>query len=363
MGTLLNRRRYMGTGEVKPYLRFVALEDGTFKHNLDSFQYSLDEGNTWTTLAANTDTPTILAGQSVLWKGNMNPGNRNQWFLSSNKFDVEGDPRSLVYGDNFENGAAKVFMFYKLFQDCTKLIHADKLLLPLTEALASGYMRMFQGCSGLVACPTLPATTLNSTCYQYMFQNCSSLLEAPELPATTIAPGCYQYMFYGCSSMTKAPSQLPATTLQGSCYWSMFEGCSSLTATPIMSPSTIAASCCRLMFSGCQSITTFNVTLPATTIYDSCYLRMFQNCKELVTAPVLPALTLQTQCYYNMFNGCSKLNYIKAMFTDASASNCLASWVNGVASSGTFVKNSQSTFDTRGTSGIPNNWTIETANS
>lgn len=366
MGTLLNRRRYMGGGAkvVKQYLRFVALEDGTFKHNLDSFQYSLDEGNTWTTLAANTDTPTILAGQSILWKGNMSPGNRNQWFVSSNKFDVEGDPRSLIYGDNFENGNALQYLFYNLFRDCTKLVHAHKILLPLTTLAGNAYMRMFQGCSSLESCPSeLPTTSLSGNCYGYMFSGCSSLINAPEIFATTLSGNCCQYMFYNCSSLVKAPSNLYATILTNNCYQYMFEGCTSLTKTPIMSPSTIANSCCYRMFYGCKSITDSNVSLPATTIYDSCYLRMFQNCNELVTAPVLPALTLAYRCYFHMFDGCTNLNYIKAMFTDASASGCLDTWVNGVASSGTFVKNSQSTFNTRGASGIPNNWTIETADS
>ena len=218
MGQMINRRREMG-GE-KPYLRFVALEDGTFKHNLESFQYSLDEGNTWTTLAANTDTPTILAGQSILWKGNMSPGNRDQWFVSSNKFDVEGDPRSLIYGDNFENGVAQEYMFYKLFYSCTKLVHAHKILLPLTTLANQAYMRMFQGCSSLESCPSeLPAMSMTGNCYGYMFSECSSLVNAPEILATTLSSTyCCQSMFYNCSSLIKAPSNLYATTLTTFCY-------------------------------------------------------------------------------------------------------------------------------------------------
>ena len=37
-------------------------------------------------------------------------------------------------------------------------------------------------------------------------------------------------------------------------------------------------------------------------------------------------------------------------------------WVNGVASTGTFVKNSAATWDVTGTNGIPTGWTVETAN-
>jgi hypothetical protein len=45
--------------------------------------------------------------------------------------------------------------------------------------------------------------------------------------------------------------------------------------------------------------------------------------------------------------------------TDISASNCLYSWVNGVASSGTFIKNSAMTSLPGGNSGIPTKWTVE----
>jgi hypothetical protein len=60
-----------------------------------------------------------------------------------------------------------------------------------------------------------------------------------------------------------------------------------------------------------------------------------------------------------MFNGCSKLNYIKAMFTTIpSGTN---NWVSGVAATGTFVKNSEATWDVTGNDGVPSGWTIETA--
>jgi hypothetical protein len=140
-----------------------------------------------------------------------------------------------------------------------------------------------------------------------MFEDCFSLQNAPELPATTLASGCYQYMFYGCESLTTAP-ELPATTLANSCYGFMFEGCSSLT-----------------------------------------------------TAPELPATTLATSCYSAMFQGCTRLNYIKAMFTTTPSKTYTNNWVSGVASAGTFVKNSAATWDVTGVSGIPTGWTVQTA--
>ena len=82
-----NRRRYMGGGGdvdySKQYLTFEALEDGTFKHNSDALEYSLDGGSTWVSLAANTDTPTISAGNTILWRGNMSVGGNTRYFVST----------------------------------------------------------------------------------------------------------------------------------------------------------------------------------------------------------------------------------------------------------------------------------------
>lgn len=373
------------SSEPLPYLKFTALEDGTFKY-AKALEYSLD-GSTWTSLAANTASPTIHTGEYIMWRGSYTPGSGSNTFVSTGRFDAEGDPRSIIYGNNFMDGACKAYMFYKLFQDCVGLVHADMVLLPMTGLLNYAYMSMFQGCTSLVSVPVLtsatftgsstfrqmfqgctslttppalPNTPLTSYCYGSMFKGCTALTSAPTLAATTLASECYMSMFDGCTSLA-TPPDLPSTTLVKNCYNAMFKGCTSLTRTPTIAPTTVAETCCNSMFYGCSSITTFNVSLPATTLVTGCYNSMFYNCKEMVTAPVLPATTLVTYCYYMMFRGCSKLNYIKAMFTDASASNCLSNWVNGVASSGTFVKNANSTFNTRGASGIPNNWTIETA--
>ena len=102
------------------------------------------------------------------------------------------------------------------------------------------------------------------------------------------------------------------------------------------------------------------LVLPATVCSDRCYWSLFYNCTSLTTAPALPATTLAQACYQSMFTGCSRLNWIEVRFTNwyggASATNL---WVSGVqTTSGTFRCKSALP-DTRGHSGIPNNWTIE----
>ena len=90
---------------------------------------------------------------------------------------------------------------------------------------------------------------------------------------------------------------------------------------------------------------------------------MFYGCTSLTTAPELPATTLATNCYYYMFCNCTKLNYIKALFTTKPSTAYNQSWVSNVASTGTFVKNSEATWTDTGTYAVPTGWTVVTDNS
>lgn len=103
-----------------------------------------------------------------------------------------------------------------------------------------------------------------------------------------------------------------------------------------------------------------NLILPATTLTESCYKGMFSGCTSLITAPELPATTLVESCYESMFNGCTNLNYIKCLATDISATNCIYNWVQNVSSTGTFIKDANTTWPT-GASGIPSGWTTQNA--
>lgn len=313
------------------YLTFEALGEGTFtltvpagvdSNYMTSVSYSTDDGETWTTTnvdntAQTITTPTITKGNKVLWKGvgkQMYKDNTNaSKFSATCNFNANGNIMSLLYGEDFVdkttfpiNSSGNTFCY--LFSGASnKLINANNLILPATTLVAACYWNMFNNCKALTTGPELPATTLAIACYSNMFNGCSSLTTTPELPATTLANYCYQSMFNGCTALTTAPSILPATTLANCCYQGMFAGCA------------------------------------------------------LVTAPILPATTLVQDCYVGMFNYCSKLNYIKAMFTTAPSSSYTNSWTTGVASSGTFVKNSAAEWDVTGDNGVPTGWTVQTA--
>ena len=345
--------------------------------------------------------------------GNKNAANNHNYINTTGNCNVGGNIMSLLYGSSF-TGNETTFSsgtdhnLFGLFRYNTHIINTNNLLLPATSVTNYCYGYMFQSCTSLITAPTLPATTVTNRCYQSMFQNCTSLATAPALPATTLAERCYEYMFSGCTALTTAPvlsattagsyccymmfngctalttaPALPATTLATYCYLYMFNGCTSLTTAPALPATTLTASCYEQMFNNCTSLVTAPVlpattlanlcycymfygcssltaapTLPATTLTTSCYNGMFSGCTALTTAPELPATTLGTSCYQYMFQNCTNLNYIKCLATNISASSCTNEWVNGVAASGTFIKNPEMESWTTGISGIPTNWVV-----
>ena len=346
------------------YLTILALEDGlTASLSVNACQYCVDGDNNWIDLPAGTTTQTINQGQTLSFKGNLTPNSSNGigTFTISKKCNLEGNCMSMLFGDDAVNNYSldgKSCAFYNLFRDCTNIIEVSASFLPATTLSDYCYSSMFFYCRNLTTAPELPATTLVQGCYESMFKGCSSLTTAPELPATILSENCYQYMFQDCTSLTTAPSILPATRVNQGCYYSMFNGCTSLTTAPSILPATtLADSCYNQMFSGCTSLTT-GPELPATTLASTCYQNMFKGCTSLTTAPELPATTLAYNCYNQMFRDCSSLNYIKMLATDKSANGCLWNWVSGVSSTGTFVKYTNMTSLSTGTSGIPSGWTV-----
>jgi len=331
----------------KMYLTFEVIEGNTIYWKSagnptvsSNIEYSTDDGSTWESITAtSTGTPiSVEPDMKVLFKGNLtktHESNSKRLFFYTdefNSFKAYGNPMSLFYGDNFVGqttlpaDGAMGSMFY----GCNGLVDASNLVFVADTHTPFCYTRMFYSCKNLVTPPSIINGTVNTSSCSNMFYGCTSLTTAPELPATTLANSCYSSMFRNCSGLTQAP-ELPATTLADSCYQFMLAN-TSLAQAP---------------------------ALPATTLAPSCYKNMFTNCTNLTTAPELPATTLTNMCYNFMFNGCTSLNYIKAMFTTTPSTSYTSNWVSGVASAGTFVKNSAATWAVTGSNGIPTGWEVE----
>lgn len=321
-----------------PYLTFEADAEQTFRLSVavPTIEYSVDGGD-WAELG----TKTVAFGGA---KGDLRLRGKSEYGTCASisganvifnvdlfpivKVNCSGDIRTLVDYENYANANTSSAKFTNLFKDAYELVSA----------------------------PELPATDLADYCYANMFDGCISLVSAPELPATTMADHCYQGMFHDCTSLKSTPA-LPATSMAESCFACMFDGCSKLTSAADLQATSMAPNCCSEMFKDCKSLVSAP-ELPATSLADYCYVAMFWGCTSLEKAPELPATSLATGCYSNMFLNCSKLNYVKMMALSASE-NELGGWLSGVASTGTFVKNKNATWEATGVNGIPEGWTVE----
>ena len=238
-------------------------------------------------------------------------------------FNVGGDIRNIYYGNETDdhmncflvNGFRQEgvitgefhclgYLFYK-----SKVVNADKLLIPFKKIEDNGCKYMFASCSNLISAPYLPATDVGVNGYRAMFASCVNLIVAPELPATIVGYNSYNNMFASCVNLIVAPKYLPAQ------------------------------------------------------LAEYCYSSMFYNCSSLTTAPELPAKVLTQGCYGSMFLKCSSLNYIKCLATSNISIGLMTGgstvgWLAGVSQNGTFVKTAGVEWST-GSGGIPTNWTVE----
>lgn len=165
--------------------------------------------------------------------------------------------------------------------------------------------------------------------------NIMSLVYGDNFVGNTALTGTYNFcsIFKQSHCVSAENLVLPSTALTNYCYRAMFSKCTDLAVAP---------------------------ALPATTLAQGCYWYMFEEC-AITEAPDLLAETLVRECYGYMFTGCRSLSYIKCMAVSGlSAASAKTNWVNNVAASGTFVKDSSVSVSTwgRDTSGIPTNWLV-----
>lgn len=290
------------------YLTIVPRGNGSIQLSgtTNTFQYSFNSGATWNN-ATNRTSITMNDGVPLWLKGTLTVIDTNKGigkFIASTDFDVEGNPSSLIYGEDFSGKTTlPTSAFHTLFVN-QPVINTSGMA--ITAVGTNSYYQMFANCDKLVSVPKMQVSTMASDCFCGMFSNCESLITVPTdmLTATTLANNCYRGMFQRCSGLTNAPD-LSATTLANYCYENMFYGCTSLT-----------------------------------------------------NAPDLSATTLAEGCYKTMFKGCSSLNEITCLATDVSATKCTEQWVDGVAANGTFTKASGFLGWSQGVDGIPNGWTV-----
>ena len=282
-----------------------------------SISYSTDGGQTWTVKNRTSFTLAVSQGDEVLFKGSAN----RFYFYSDARYGVD-----ISISCNFSNCTCSI----KLSGNIMSLLYGDDFREKTTfptyyDDYSDMYLDYGYNFTGL----------FNGVAYtdDYHGQFCP-IEDASDLvlPAKNLSYGCYANLFNGIIYMTKAPRKIDGTTLAEYCCSNMFAG-TGITNAP---------------------------KLPATTLANYCYNGMFRGCTSLVTAPKLPAVTLSPGCYNNMFNNCSSLNKVEALFTTTPGQDYTYNWLQGVSSTGTFIKNANASWNVTGTSGVPTNWTVTT---
>lgn len=302
-----------------------------------TMQYSYD-GVNWhdwdlTALPFGGETKVYVRGVRNARFG-IDANNHNRFTFGTDAFVyVSGVVESLLNGENEVLAYRYAGILRNLFYHQTALRSAENLKFEATTVatyMQSCLSNMFEECTNLLYAPkVLPIKILSGGyMYSYMFKGCKSLLTTPILPATTLSEYCYQNMFQGCTSLISVHKH-PATTLAPYCYRSMFQDCTSLANAP---------------------------ELPVTTLARGCYIYMFKNCSSLVNAPELPANTTADYSYGGMFQDCTGLKSIRCR-AKSKADNPTNLWLSGVSSPGTFYGYSEYGWSS-GASGIPSGWTF-----
>ena len=211
----------------KQYLTFIPVEDTVFswaeRATSGHLEYSLNGGQTWVTIANGESTPTITAGNKVMWRGDLKPVYNTSSvatnggigkFSATGNYHACGNTMSLLFYDNYYG----------------------------SQLYGNDYRISFAG----------------------LFYQDTNILTAPLLPSTTLTERCYHSMFFGCTSLTVAP-ELLANTLVSYCYYSMFTRCTSLNYIKCLAISKSADRCTNGWLSDVASKGTF---VKATGIED-----------------------------------------------------------------------------------------------
>ena len=376
-----------------------------------SFEYSLDDGNTWFKVHSyEVDVDyryvTIFVDKSVKFGAKFEYDDDwydgNVGFLPprisvDTSFDVEGSVMSLMYNNEISKytGALSIPLSEMFANSTLRKINTPKTFLPARTALpdmlntssapysymfcdcyelenapdiylersgVAGFSDMFNNCQSLTKGPKIYTEIFDAFGADSMFNGCSEMTEPPELIAEnpTIGDWGMRYMFRNCIRLKTAP-RLSSTQLSPSCYAYMFFDCRTLGTAPELPATTLADGCYENMFQKCRSLMEGPSVLPATDAKPYCYLDMFKECINLEIAPEIHlSSATKSYCCQDMFFSCGALTYVKTHILTAGYSS-MNGWLDGIDTTGKLLVPSGSILNEEEFLDLlPEYWTIET---
>lgn len=299
---------------------------------------------------------TSLTNAPVANIKNLSSGTRHCQYVFRNCTNLVDASQFIIESTDSQN-----YAFYGLFNGCSYLEVAPRILINLSAEYVAAYM--FRDCTRLkdVSSVQLIGSSYgNHACY-YMFNQCAMLNNLPAMPIITeTSDYCCSYMFEGCNSLLDASSvQINCNSIATRAFESMFQNCGNL----VTLPSRIDAVSIRerglyKMFSSCTNLVTPPSRIDAINVEKRGLAGMFSNCTNLVVGPDVlldSCTTFGENALLEMFLNCSRLNHIRAIFKVPN-SGITYNWLKNVSKTGTFVTKENRSW-IGGTSGIPTGWT------
>ena len=127
-----------GPIDIANYLTIEALEDGlTASLSVNTCEYCVDGDGNWYTISAGTTTRSINIGQTLSFRGNLQPKSPLGigTFTISKKCNLIGNCMSMLFGNDAANNTSLTGMsyaFYKLFYSCSNIVTVSNNFLPAT---------------------------------------------------------------------------------------------------------------------------------------------------------------------------------------------------------------------------------------
>lgn len=313
----------------KNYLTFVAVDNCQFKFSGNGITYSVDDGETWNTLNYAELSPVVPAGSKIMWKGTLTPMMRTGigTFAGTGRYEAEGNPMSLLYGDDFE-GQISVASFERAFayireisevtvnenntvydsrNNCNAIIETATNVLILgckNTVIPNEIVKI--GDYAYCAATGLTSISFNSNITELgenAFYGCKSLQQIV-IPDTITTIG--SSAFHDCSGATSVSIGAGIDEIPDSCFYC----CSGLTTVDI--PDTIT-NIGRSAFNGCSHMQTVTIGTGVTNISWWAFNWSRQITKVTIKAVNPP--TLDISAFYN--NSSSRKFYVPADSVEA----------------------------------------------
>ena len=333
----------------------VVSVDGVNRSNTAWFEYSYDEGATWSVYY--TDTVLSCPVKSGI-SFRINTSNAGSADILGNLYsNIRYSVKLILYGYAYVYGNILSLIrakYYKYNDNNIISYDATHNLGPVfslcgSYLLNAPYLQHIRG-----------STYMFAGVNEGMFEGCTSIVVPSELNIRPYSSSLYR-MYKGCTSLRRSI----AARFNVTDYREMFCNCTGLVTAknPFTNPEATTVNKTD-MFSNCTNLREVKIESGTYNTGQNCS-GMFRNNTSLESIHI-PFSTVHNLYFTEMFYGCSSLSQVEVDFKFwrwTAGSNTIyptTDWLSGVSPTGTFICPAELDTSIRDASHIPEGWTIVT---